>query len=106
MKKHAPVDLKATSLAIEAIDAKNFIDPRLVHLNNFYSRSSLQPPNIDFTENKEAYRHAIDEIIKHNQECNEYNYIIDVRNRIYDKVFPLVHKNADWETVYDRYVSA
>jgi hypothetical protein len=62
----------------KAFSEIDFRDPRLHHLRLDYSRSKLHPENITFANNPEAFKVAVDEIIKFNNYINEFNYVLEV----------------------------
>ena len=96
-EKKEPIDTRsAEQKETSALFAFN--DPRLQHLKVNYTREHLQPENVNFAANPEAYRAALDEIIKYNQYVNEYNFVQEFHARM---TATLVNKKPENVTKQD-----
>jgi hypothetical protein len=63
--------------AIQLDSVFAFKDPRLRHLNKNFKREDLHMDFVDFN-NSDGVKRSIDEIIKFNLMCLEFNYIHDL----------------------------
>lgn len=97
-------ELNATDKNLAA-NLEDYRDPRLQHLKLDYSRRKLQPDNISFANDESAYRVAIDEIIKFNNFINEFNYVLEVANRLRYKLMPRPKTHVDWQGLFNMYDS-
>lgn len=79
----------------------SFMDPRLQHLKPGFTRESLQIENISFVENQDAFRAALDEIIKFNCYVNEFNYMQEFYARVKRNLLTVVLDPQKIFTKYD-----
>jgi hypothetical protein len=68
--------------AMEAETVFAFKDPRLRHLNKDFKREELQVNFVEFAQNEVGVQRTLDEIIKFNCMCLEFNFMHDVFHQV------------------------
>jgi len=81
----------------------SFQDPRLQHLKVNYTRESLQPERLSFVHNEQAYRAALDELIKYNQYVNEFNYLQEFASRMRQRLVVEDTKVNGFDQLFQKY---